>query len=51
VVAAMGGEAKLAAIKSVKAELTITQKTPPGEFPTQMETVIVCPERGTILLQ
>ncbi len=45
VVATMGGEAKLAAIKSVKAELTLTQKTPQGEFPMQMETVIVYPDR------
>src|SRR5580693_2831339 len=44
VVAAMGGEAKLAAIKAVKAELTVTQKTPQGEFPMQMETVIVYPD-------
>jgi zinc protease len=44
VVAAMGGEAKLAAIKAVKAELTLTQKTPQGEFPMQMETVIVYPD-------
>ncbi|MGA8286825.1 MAG: pitrilysin family protein [Candidatus Sulfotelmatobacter sp.] len=44
VVAAMGGETKLAAIKSVKAELTVTQKTPQGEFPIQMETVIVYPD-------
>jgi zinc protease len=44
VVAAMGGEAKLATIKSVKAELTVTQKTPQGEFPMQMETVIVYPD-------
>jgi hypothetical protein len=44
VVAAMGGEAKLAAIKSVKSELTLTQKTPQGEFPMQMETVIVFPD-------
>jgi len=44
VVAAMGGEAKLAAIKAVKAELTLTQKTPQGEFPMQMETVIVFPD-------
>ncbi len=41
VVAAMGGEAKLAAIKAIKAELTLTQKTPQGEFPMQMETFIV----------
>ena len=44
VVAAMGGEAKLAAVKSVKSELTLTQKTPQGEFPVQMETVIVFPD-------
>jgi outer membrane lipoprotein-sorting protein len=44
VVAAMGGEAKLAAIKAVKAELTLTQKTPQGEFPMQMETVVVFPD-------
>jgi len=44
VVAAMGGEAKLAAIKAVKAELTLIQKTPQGEFPMQMETVIVYPD-------
>jgi hypothetical protein len=40
----MGGEAKLASIKSVKADLTLTQKTPQGEFPMQMETVIVFPD-------
>jgi zinc protease len=44
VVAAMGGEAKLAAIKAVKAEVTLTQKTPQGEFPMQMETFIVYPD-------
>ncbi|MFZ0815462.1 MAG: pitrilysin family protein [Candidatus Sulfotelmatobacter sp.] len=44
VVAAMGGEAKLAAIKAVKAELTLTQKTPQGEFPMQMETVVIFPD-------
>jgi zinc protease len=44
VVAAMGGEAKLVAIKAVKAELTLTQKTPQGEFPVQMETVVVFPD-------
>jgi zinc protease len=44
VVAAMGGEAKLTAIKAVKAELTLTQKTPQGDVPIQMETVIVYPD-------
>jgi zinc protease len=45
VVAAMGGEAKLAAIKAVKASMTLTQKTPQGDFPMQMESVIVYPDR------
>ena len=45
VVAAMGGEEKLAAIKAVQADLTLTQKTPQGDFPMQMHTVIVFPDR------
>lgn len=45
VVAAMGGEAKLASIKSVKAKLTLTQKTPQGDVPLGMETTIVYPDR------
>jgi zinc protease len=45
VVAAMGGEAKLAAIKAVRAKITLTQKTPQGDFPMQMESVIVFPDR------
>jgi zinc protease len=44
VVAAMGGEAKLAGIKSIKAKLTITRKTPQGDFPLPMETMIVFPD-------
>ncbi len=44
VVAAMGGEAKLAPIKAVKAEVTLTQKTPQGDVPMQMETVVVFPD-------
>jgi zinc protease len=44
VVAAMGGEAALAAIKSIKASITLTQKTPQGEFPMQMESTIVYPD-------
>jgi zinc protease len=44
VVAAMGGEEKLAAVKSVKAKITLAQKTPQGEFPIPMETVIVYPD-------
>jgi zinc protease len=45
VVAAMGGEAKLSAIKSTKAQLTLNQKTPQGDFSMQMETIIVYPDR------
>src|SRR6266404_814916 len=44
VVTALGGEAKLATVKALKAKLTLTQKTPQGEFPMQMETVIVYPD-------
>ena len=43
-VAAMGGEAKLSTVKAVKAKLTLTQKTPQGDFPMQMETVVVYPD-------
>jgi zinc protease len=45
VVSAMGGEAKLATIRALKAKLTLTQKTPQGDSPVQMETVIVYPDR------
>jgi len=44
VVAALGGEAKLATVKALREKLTITQKTPQGDFPMQMETVIVFPD-------
>ena len=45
VVAAMGGEAKFAGIKSLKEKLTLTQKTPQGDMPLSMETTIVFPDR------
>jgi zinc protease len=41
VVAALGGETKLATVKALKAKLTVTQKTPQGDFPMQMEATIV----------
>ena len=44
VVAAMGGETKLASVRALKAKLTLTQKTPQGDFPMHMETVIVFPD-------
>jgi zinc protease len=44
VVAALGGEARLSTIKALKAKLTLTQKTPQGEFSMRSETVIVYPD-------
>jgi hypothetical protein len=44
VVAAMGGEAKLAAVKALKASVTLTQKTPQGDLPMLMESSIVFPD-------
>jgi zinc protease len=45
VVGALGGEEKLSAIKTVKTDLTLTQKTPQGDFPMQMETLVAFPDR------
>jgi zinc protease len=45
VIAAMGGEAKFAAIKSVKTESTQTRKTPQGDISMQMQATIVYPDR------
>ncbi len=45
VVAALGGEAKLAEVKSVKAKLTVTQKTPQGDFAIPMDTIMIFPDR------
>ena len=45
VVAAMGGEAKLSTIKSVRTEFTIARKTPQGDIPMQMQATIVYPDR------
>lgn len=44
VIAAMGGEAKFAPIKSLKAEYSMNRKTPQGEIPLQMQTTIVYPD-------
>lgn len=44
VVSAIGGEEKLATIKAIKAQLTLTQKASQGEMPIQMETLIVFPD-------
>ena len=51
VVAALGGEAKLAAVKSVKSSLSLTQKTPQGDMSMEMETIIVFPDRLSAALQ
>jgi zinc protease len=45
VIAAMGGEAKFAAIKSVKTESIQTRKTPQGDISMQMQATIVYPDR------
>jgi len=44
VIAAMGGEAKFAGIKSIKAEYAMIRKTPQGDMPMQMHTTIVYPD-------
>jgi len=44
VIAAMGGEAKFAQIKSLKAEYTVTRKTPQGDMPLQMQATILYPD-------
>jgi zinc protease len=51
VVAALGGESKLAGIKAVKVSLTLTAKTPQGEFPMDMESTIVYPDHLYAVLQ
>jgi hypothetical protein len=51
VVAALGGEAKLVTVKSLEAKLTLTQKTPQGEFPLPMETFVVFPDHLHAALQ
>ena len=45
VIDAMGGEAKFAAIKSIKDELTMTRKTPQGDLSMQLRATIVYPDR------
>ncbi len=44
VIAAMGGEAKFAGIKSLKEKLTLTQKTPQGDMPLSVESIVVFPD-------
>jgi zinc protease len=44
VVEALGGESKLAAVKSIKASFTLTRKTPQGDLPMEMQTTIVYPD-------
>lgn len=44
VVAALGGEAKLQSIKSLQGNYTLTQKTPQGDIPLTIQSVIVFPD-------
>jgi len=51
VAAAMGGEAKLQSVKALRAEITLTQKTPQGEMPMNLQTTIVFPDKMHVDLQ
>ena len=51
VVAMMGGEAKLKAVKAIRSELTVTQKTPQGDLPLGMESTVVFPDRLRAVIQ
>jgi zinc protease len=44
VVAALGGEEKLASVKSLRVKINVTRKTPQGDVPQQVETFIVFPD-------
>jgi zinc protease len=44
VAAALGGEAKLKTIKSVRSDFSVTQKTPQGDLPMTMKGTIVYPD-------
>lgn len=50
VIEAMGGEAKLQSIKSVRETATSTVKTPQGEIPIKAETTVVFPDRQHTVL-
>jgi zinc protease len=41
---AMGGEAKLQSIKALRAEFSVTQKTPQGDVPLTMRSTIIFPD-------
>jgi zinc protease len=44
VVAALGGDAKLETVKSIKASFTMTRKTPQGDMAMETQTTIVYPD-------
>ena len=51
VVAALGGEAKLQSIKALQGSYTITQKTPQGDIPLTMQSVVVYPDHLHLSMQ
>ncbi len=51
VVAAMGGEAKLKSIRSLRSTFTLTQKTPQGDMAMPAVATIVFPDRMHVELQ
>jgi zinc protease len=51
VLTALGGEEKLAAVKSLHTKSTLTRKTPQGNIPIQVETFVVFPDQLHAALQ
>lgn len=51
VVAALGGEEKLAGVTSLHTKLTLTRKTPQGDIPMHVETFIVFPDHLHAVIQ
>ncbi len=51
VVTALGGEAKLKTIKSIRSDLNVTQKTPQGDLPLTMQSTVVFPDHLSAVLQ
>jgi zinc protease len=45
VIQALGGEAKVKSVTALQADVTVTQKTPQGDFPISMQRTILLPDR------
>ena len=51
VAAALGGEAKLRQVKSVRQVMSSTRRTPQGEIPLDVEQTLVFPERAYVVMR